>query len=158
MKGMRGQKGFTLIELIVVIVILGILAATALPKFVNLGGNARFAVMQGVEGSMHAANGLVYASAALAQPNVLGLCGPTAVTISGVAVNTCFGYANDVNELLKVMDLAPRTDFNITALLINSAGAGTPNTCQISYAPPIAAGQLPTYTESPNPLTAAGCL
>jgi len=158
MKGMRGQKGFTLIELIVVIVILGILAATALPKFVNLGGNARFAVMQGVEGSMHAANGLIYASAAVAQPNVLGLCGPTAVTINGIAVNTCYGYAADVTNLLKVMDLAPVTDFNITAGSINSAGAGTPGNCQISYAAPTGVGLLPTYTESVNPLTAAGCL
>ena len=41
------QKGFTIIELVVVIVILGILAAVAFPKFQDLSGSAKTAVLNG---------------------------------------------------------------------------------------------------------------
>ena len=49
---MQDNRGFTLIELILVITILGILAAIAIPKFTDLGKQARISVLQSLAGTL----------------------------------------------------------------------------------------------------------
>ncbi len=62
------KKGFTLIELVMVIVILGILAATALPRFVDLSSKAKESAAKGALGGIRAALAIQYASNAAYNP------------------------------------------------------------------------------------------
>jgi MSHA pilin protein MshA len=142
---MTKQQGFTLIELVMVIVILGILAATALPKFIDMSSSARVSTLKGLQGAIEGAKSMVRAGYLINPAATVSLSDGTTVAVgtsganAGLPTATAAGIGGAV-EVSGDFTASYATGPNVATFTLRSD-------CYVTY----------TESSAATALTSSGC-
>lgn len=129
----RNEKGFTLIELVMVIVILGILAAFALPRFADLGGDARGASIQGAQGAVKSAAAIAHskwlANGSSGNVTLEGTSTPITMSTNGYPA-AATGGIDEAAQITNDFSFTPDTTAGTAVISISGTAAGS---CEFTY-------------------------